>query len=154
MSDALIDIVQPAVPQVQEGSGWMWLVLLVAAGGLLAAGIYIWKFRLPAWRAVKRVKALQKKMLAGEFAAHEAMLMLALELRHGLGVKRLRADQLPQQIRPRDHARWPEFMQQMDILLYQHATEMSQQQAGEFFVHAEYWLSRYARNSTMKRLDT
>lgn len=150
---ALIDIVEPVAPVVQTELVWMWLV----AGMLpilLVAGIFFWwKYKLPAWRALKLIRTLQRQMHAGEHTVHEAVLRLALELRHALGVKRLHGERLPPQIGAYDHARWQEFMQQLDGMLYRHEGELLKTQVDALYLLAEYWIKRYARHSRLRKLD-
>jgi Domain of unknown function (DUF4381) len=152
-ANALIDIVEPAAPVVVASGNGLWFAL---AGGiiiLLLLIFYLWKYRLPAYQAMQRLRALHKQLHANERTPHESVLMLALELRHSLGVKRLRADKIPVQVNARDQARWPEFMQQLDELLYQHKPELSADKLAALFTRAEYWLRRYSRKSSLKKLD-
>lgn len=156
MNDAnngLIDIVEPAAPAVVAASGWLQLAGLIAGVLVLAVGLFAWwKYRLPAHRTLGELRKLQRRLHAKELTPHECALMLALELRHALGVKRLRADHLPPQLKSRDHARWAEFMQHLDVVLYQHAAELSEDKLLALFEQARYWLSRYSRRSTLKKL--
>jgi len=155
MSEAnsgLIDIVEPAAPAVNAADSWLWPLLLLAA--LVIASVILivwWKYKLPAYRAVRRVRDLQKKQHAAEHTPHEILLMLALELRHGLGLKQLRAENLPARCSKQDCARWPEFMQYMDGLLYQHDAGLSEEKLADLFVQVEYWLRRYGRRSKLKK---
>lgn len=154
-TNALIDIVEPAAPVAEASGSWLWLVLsVVVVLALLFAAKFFWKYKLPAYRAVKHLRKLHQQLHAKEHTPHESALMVALELRHNLGVKRLRADILPAQVHPRDHARWPEFMQQLDDVLYQHAPDLGVDKLDALFEQAEYWLRRYSRKSNLKKLDT
>lgn len=154
-NNGLIDIVEPAVPRVAEASGWLWLaggmVLLLA---LLYTIFVMWKYKLPAYRALQRLRKLQQQRLAGELSPHETVLMVALELRHGLGMKRLRSDQLPERCHQRDHARWPEMMQQLDAMLYQNDAEQNTDKLKDLFEQTAYWLRRYSRRSALKKITS
>jgi hypothetical protein len=155
MSEAnsgLIDIIEPAAPLVNASASWLWPLLLLAVLVILAVILFVWwKYKLPAYRAIQRVRGLQKKLHAAEHTPHETLLMLALELRHGLGLKQLRAEKLPARCSQQDCARWPEFMQYLDGLLYQHDAELSEEKLAELFVQVEYWLRRYGRQSKLKK---
>lgn len=154
-ANALIDIVEPAVPVAEASGTWLWLVLaVVVVLALLFAARFLWKYKLPGYRAVQHLRKLHQQLHAKTHTPHESALMVALELRHNLGVKRLRADILPEQVHPHDHARWPVFMQQLDDLLYQHAPDLSADKLDALFKQAEYWLRRYSRKSNLKKLDT
>jgi hypothetical protein len=75
-------------------------------------------------------------------------------LRHGLGVKRLRADNIPERCSKQDRESWPEFMRQLDGILYQHDAELDKDKLANLFVLTEYWLRRYSRRSTLKKMAT
>lgn len=156
MSDSnrgLMDIVEPVAPIVVADNTWLFVAILSVVLILLAGGIFFWwKFKLPALRTLNALRILQQKLHLKELTPHESMLMLALDLRHGLGVKRLRADQLPQQIKAKDHGRWVEFMQHLDVMLYQKETELNEEKIVALFEQAKYWLRRYSRRSTLKKL--
>lgn len=156
MSEAnsgLIDIIEPAAPVLVATGGWLWMTVLIAGLTLVAVVLFVlWKYKLPAYRAIQRVRDLQKKLHAGEHTSHETLLLLALELRHGLGLKRLRAENLPERCKQQDRARWPEFMQHLDELLYQHDVELSEEKLADLFVRVEYWLRRYSRQTKLRKL--
>ncbi len=156
MNDAnngLIDIVDPAVPIMAEANGWLWVAGAIVIVLLVAVGLYVlWKYKLPAYRALQQLRKVQQKMHAGEFTPHESVLMVALELRHGLGVRRLRADNFPERCSKMDQARWPEFMQEMDALLYQHNTDLNTDKLDHLFSQTEHWLRRYSRRSALKKI--
>lgn len=155
MSEAnsgLIDIVEPAVP-VAEATGWLWAAGLVAVLLLVCIALFVlWKYKLPAYRALQHLRKLQNKLHKGEHTPHETVLLLALELRHGLGVKRLLAHDMPLVFRQQDAARWPEFMQQLDSMLYQHDAELSAEKLASLFEQAGYWLRRYSRRSAFRKI--
>lgn len=153
-SPALIDIVEPAAPVVaQSAHGWLY-ALLVLGVLFIAAGIFVWrKRRGPAQQALQQLRTLQQKLHSGEHTPHEVVLLFALEVRHGLGVKRMRADQPPAHLHEQDHARWSDFMGELDAMLYQHDSELQQEQVSAFFVQGEYWLKRYARRSTLRKME-
>jgi hypothetical protein len=152
-NSSLIDIVEPTVPVVAETSSWVWLAGLIAVLVLLAIALFVlWKYKLPAYRALQRLRKLQIKLHAGEHTAHEAALLLALELRHGLGVKRLLAQDMPLDFKQQDRARWAEFMQQLDAMLYRHDAEPSADRLAALFEQAAYWLRRYSRRSPYRKI--
>lgn len=158
MSDAnngLIDIIEPAAPAVVETGSWLWIAGLGAGLLLVAAAAFVWwKYKLPAYRSLKELRKLQYKLLAKELTPHESVLMLALELRHGLNAKRLLADKMPQQFRLQEHARWTEFMRQLDVMLYQRDADLSEDRLAELFEQAQYWLRRYSRRSSFRKIGT
>lgn len=152
VNSGLIDIVEPAAPLVNAAASRLWPVLLPAALVIMAVLLFaLWKYKLPAYRAIRRVRGLRKKLHAAEHTPHETLLMLALELRHGLGLKQLRAENLPVRCSRQDCARWPEFMQSLDGLLYQHDAGLSEAKLADLFVQVEYWLRCYGRQSKLKK---
>lgn len=152
-SSGLANIVEPAAPLVAETAGWLTVTGLIAALLVLALVLFVlWKYKLPAYLALQRLRKLRKALQAGELTPHEAVLMLALELRHALGVKRLLADKMPQQFKPHEHTRWAEFMHGLDAMLYQHKADLGADSLAAMFAQAEYWLRRYSRRSTLKKL--
>ena len=154
-NSGLVDIIEPAVPMLVASTNWLWLALLAAVVvALFAALLLWWKYKLPAYRAVQRVRELHKKLHAAAHTQHETVLLLALELRHGLVLKRLRADILPERCTEPDQARWVEFMQHLDSLLYQPEVELTTEKMSAMFVHIEYWLQRYSRKSTLKKIGS
>ena len=156
MSEAnsgLVDIIEPALPVLAEATDWLTMTGFIAVVLVLALALFaLWKYRLPAYLAVQRLRKLRKELQAGELTPHESVLMLALELRHGLGVKRLLADKMPAQFKPHEHTRWAEFMHGLDAMLYQHKDELSADRLAALFNQTEYWLRRYGRRSTLKKL--
>ncbi len=156
MSDvpALIDIVEPAAPVVAQAGHGGWYAVLALCVLLVALAVFIWrKRRQPVRLALKQLRALRQKLHAGEHAPHEVVLLIALEVRHGLGVKHLRAEVPPERISLQDQARWPEFMRELDRLLYQHEGELQQERVVALFAQGEYWLKRYARRSALRRME-
>ena len=156
MSEAnsgLVDIIEPALPVVAEATDWLSMTGFIAVALVLALALFaLWKYKLPAYLAVQRLRKLRKELQAGELTPHESVLMLALELRHGLSVKRLLADKMPAQFKPHEHTRWAEFMHGLDAMLYQHKDELSADRLAALFNQTEYWLRRYGRRSTLKKL--
>jgi hypothetical protein len=81
-TNALIDIVEPAVPVAEASGGWLWLALaVVVVLALLFAARILWKYKLPGYRAVQHLRKLQQQLKAKTHTPHESALMLALELR-------------------------------------------------------------------------
>lgn len=155
LKGALIDIVEPMAPVAaqQSAHGWLPAVIAVMVLLLVIAAVVWWRKKLPALQAIRRLRALRQKLHAGEQSPHESVLLLALEVRHGLGVKRLRADVLPEKLKSHDHPRWPEYMRELDAMLYQHDAELKVEQVIAFFVQSEYWLRRYGRRSALRKMD-
>ena len=152
-NSGLVDIIEPAAPVVAETAGWLSTTGLIAAVLVLALALFVlWKYKLPAYLAVQRLRKLRKELQAGELTPHETVLMLALELRHGLGVRRLLADGMPAQFKPHEHTRWAEFMHGLDAMLYQHKAELSAGGLATLFTQTEYWLRRYGRRSTLMKI--
>jgi hypothetical protein len=156
MSDtgnSLIDIIEPATPAAVSSGSWLWFAGLGAVVLLLLVLLVLWwKYKLPAYRAQQRLRMLRHKWQGGEHTAQEAVLLLALELRHGLGVKRLLAEQAPPQCKPREQAGWTAFMRQLDAMLYQSGAERDAVQLAALFEQAGYWLRRYSRRSPYKKI--
>jgi len=154
-ANSLIDIVEPATPALMDSGSWLWLAGFGATVLLSLALLFLWwRYKLPAYRALQRLHKLRQKWQAGEHSAQEAVLLLALELRHGLGVKRLLADQAPPQCRLQEQAGWTGFMRQLDAMLYQSAAERDAAQLAALFEQAGYWLRRYSRRSPYKKIGS
>jgi hypothetical protein len=154
-NSGLVDIVEPLAPVVVAMNGGIWLAVAGAVLAALALGVYFWwKYKLPAYRTLKALKQLQLKLHTKELTPHESLLMLALDLRHGLGVKRLRSDIFPAQLKQQDHTAWVEFMQQLDHMLYEKDAALSEDKLMALFEQAEYWLRRYSRKSTLKKMSS
>lgn len=142
----LIDIIEPAAPVLAAEGNWPWIVAAVAMLVILAVAILLlMKYKLPAYRAVRRLKKLQQQAVAGELTPHESVFMLALELRRGLGVKRLRAEEVPVMFKQQDRTVWPEFMQHLDTVLYQRSAELDACALAAVFAQIQRWLWRYSR---------
>lgn len=152
-SSGLINIIEPAAPVLAASSSLLWPVVSILALSIASILLFIFiKYRLPAFLAIKRVRELNKKLLAAEHTPHETVLMLALELRHGLSLKRLRADILPQGCSQQDSVRWTVFMQHLDDLLYQRDVELDAEKMAALFAQTEYWLKHYSRKSQLKKI--
>lgn len=153
-TNGLVDIVEPAAPALIAGVNWLMFSAAIILPLLLAgAAFYVWRYKLPAYLALKNLRTLHKQLLAGKITPHESALMLALNLRHNLAVKRLRADAMPPQISQPEHARWVEFMRLLDAKLYQKSSELNADALKELFTQTQYWLYRYSRKSKLKKLD-
>lgn len=145
-NSGLIDIIEPLPPGVADGSYGYWVAATIALLLILAAALLLlWKYKLPAYRALRRLRKLRQQSLAGELTPHESVFMLALELRHGLGIRRLRAEEVPVRFNRQDRALWPAFMHQLDALLYQSGAGVSADKLAALFVQLEKWLWRYSR---------
>lgn len=154
-TNGLADIIEPSAPVLTEGMSWLVVSAAIILPLILAAAVfYLWKYKLPSLLALRRLHNLQKQLLAEKITPHECVLKLALNLRHDLAVKRLRADAMPPQIRPQEHARWVEFMQLLDATLYQKSSEFNADALNNLFTQTQYWLQRYSRKSKLKKLDT
>ena len=154
-ANSLIDIIEPATPALRDSGSWLWLAGLGAAVLLSLVLVFLWwQYKLPAYRALQRLRKLRHKWQAGEHSAQEAVLLLALELRHGLGVKRLLAAQVPPQCKQHEQAGWTGFMRQLDAMLYQSAAERDAAQLEALFEQAGYWLRRYSRRSPYKKIGS
>lgn len=152
-SSGLVDIVEPAAPVMAEALGWLSMTGLIATVLIFALALFVlWKYKLPAYLAVRRLHKLRKESVAGELTPLETVLILALELRHGLAVKRLLADKIPAQFKPHEQARWTEFMHGLDAMLYQHKAELGADRLAVLFTQTEYWLRRYSRRSTLRKI--
>ncbi len=153
LNSGLIDIIEPVAPVLPVAQSWLWLVLLITAVVALVAALLLWwKYKFPAYRTMRRVRELNKQFIAAEHTAHETVLLLALELRHGLALKHLRADSFPQKCSQQDSSRWLEFMQYLDSVLYQHNADLNIEKMATIFAQFEYWLQRYSRHSTLKKI--
>lgn len=151
-NNGLVDIIEPAAPIVAEATGWLTLAGLIAAVLILVLLLFVlWKYKLPAYLSLRRLRELRREQQAGELTPHETVLIVALELRHGLAVKRLLADRMPLQFKPHEHTRWAEFMHELDAMLYQNQVELGTDRLAALYDQTEYWLRRYSRRSTMKK---
>ena len=145
-TSGLIDIIAPASPVVAETANWPWIAAVLALFVLLAVALWmLWKKKLPADLALNRLRKLQQQTLTGELTPHESVFMLALELRSGLGIKRLRTEAVPANFSPQDRELWPAFMQRLDVMLYQSGTELGADKLAALFAQIEKWLRRYSR---------
>lgn len=142
----LADIVEPAAPALAGAGNWSWIAAAIALLVMLAIVLLLlWKYKLPAYRARKRLRKLHQQTIAGELTPHESVFMLALELRRGLGVKRLRAGEVPASFSRQDRVVWPEFMRRLDAMLYQPGTELDEDKLTALMAQIEKWLRRYSR---------
>lgn len=142
----LVDIIEPAAPVLAADANWPWIAAAVVTLVILAVAILLLlKYKLPAYRALRRLRKLRQQTLAGELTPHESVFMLALELRHGLGIKRLRAEEVPAVFKRQDRTMWPEFMQHLDTLLYQRGVELDAGVLAAVFAQIEKWLWSYGR---------
>jgi hypothetical protein len=145
-TSGLIDIIEPAVPVVVESGSGLWLAAAVVLVTTLAGGFfYLWKYRLPAYRARKSARDVQRQVLAGELTLHESILVFALELRQGLAIKRLRAEEVPVVFSQKDAALWAEFMQNLEAMLYQSGADVTAEKQAVLYAQIEKWLWRYGR---------
>ena len=152
-NSGLADIIEPAAPVLVAVDGRLWIALLITGLVIVAAVLFVlWKYKLPAYRAIRRMRALHKQLHDKENTPLETVLLLALELRHGLGVKQLSADKIPEQFKQHDHSRWTDFLQTLDTFLYQHNAELSAEKLADLFAQAEYWLRHYGRKSVFKKI--
>jgi hypothetical protein len=151
-SSGLVDIVEPAVPVLTEGVHRLWISAAVAILiSLLFVLMMLWK-KWPAYLALKRLRNVKRQIKSGELTPHEGVLMLALELRHGLGMKRLLAAVIPTTCSEQDSHRWVEYMHHLDELLYQHGQDVDADKLAAVFGQAEYWLQRYSRRTKLMRI--
>jgi hypothetical protein len=139
----LIDIIEPAAPLLAAHGNWPWIAAAVTI--LVVLAVAILKYKLPAYRALRRLRKLRLQAVAGELPPHESVFMLALELRRGLGIKRLRAEEVPVMFKQQDRTAWPAFMQHLDTVLYQRGAELDAGALAALFAQIEKWLWRYSR---------
>ena len=142
----LIDIIEPVKPVPAEGSDMIWVVLVVALVGMIVTGAAIWWRKVrPRRLAVKRLNRLRQNFDAGHLTGHEAIFLIAWELRRGLGLSRLAAEELPAMLQGNDRAVWPGFIQGLDTFRYQPDKTPDNSQLEAFFSQTETWLRRYCR---------
>lgn len=154
-TNGLVDIIEPLAPALTAGLDGLAVSASIALLLILAGAVfYLWKYKLPSYLALKNLRKLHKQLLAGEITPHESALMLALNLRHNLAVRRLRADAMPSQISQQEHVRWVEFLQLLDATLYQKSSELNADALKDLFTQTQYWLNRYSRKSKLKKLET
>ena len=147
-TSGLIDIIEPSLPVVAEGGSWLWLAAGVTLVFVLAGvSFYLWKYRLPAYRARQSVRDVQRQVLAGELTLHESVLVFALELRQGLSIKRLRAEEVPAVFSRQDAALWAAFMQNLEAMLYQSGADVTAEKQTALYIQIEQWLWRYGRKT-------
>lgn len=145
-TSGLIDIIEPALPVLVESGSGLWLAAAIVLLTTLAGGFFfLWKYKLPAYRSVKRLREVKQQVHAGELTLHESVLVFALELRQALGVKRLRAEEIPVNFKQQDAAVWAGFMHGLEAMLYQSGADLSTEQHAALYVRIEKWLWRYGR---------
>lgn len=146
INDGLIDIIEPVAPVMAEAGGWLWIAVPFGFVLLLGAGFfYLWKYKLPAYRSVKRLREVKRQVHAGELTQHERVLVFALELRQGLAIKRLRAEEAPVNFKQQDAVMWVEFIQDLESMLYQSGVDLSEEKLADTYIKIEKWLWRYSR---------
>ena len=142
----LMDIIEPVAPRVAEGGGWLWIVMLSVLALMLGAMIfYLWKYKLPAYRLVKNLRNVKQQIHMGELTLHESVLVFALEFRQGLGIKRLRAEEIPPNFNQRDAEMWAAFIHELETMLYQPGEDLSTDKHTALYIQIEKWLWRYGR---------
>ena len=149
LSDAgsgLIDIIEPVAPSLAETAGWLWPVVTIVLLLLLAVSLFLlWKLKWPGWRAASRVKKLQQQVLSGAVSAQDGLYLLAQELRAGLGMATMLAEEAPARFVSSDRDHWPVFLRHLDEMRYQPVQALSYASLTPHFIQVEAWLRRYAR---------
>ncbi len=143
-ASGLIDIIEPVRPVLVAASysAW-WLVLALAA--LVLLGLWMrWR-----WRGVracrKRLQQLQQACAAGRVSQHEAAYRLASELRQGLQLQQLNADQPPPALPVAEHPGWVESVTRLDMLRYQAGASLDEGQWTRLCKQVAIWLKRAGR---------
>ena len=146
VASGLVDIIEPTAPVVVAATGMCWFVIAIILTVLLVIGLMVWWRKHRTCRArIKRLQVLRHTCQANELVHHEMIGMLALELRRGLKLARLRADELPEAFQPVDIALWADFVMQLDELRYQSKKLPDKAQLNALFAQVETWLGRYCR---------
>lgn len=142
----LVDIVEPIAPVAAAAGNWPWLAAAFAVVALLIIVLLmLLKKKWPAYRAVKRLRKLRQQTLAGELTPHESIYLLALELRRGLRLDRLFAENTPASFNESDRALWSGFVKQLDALRYQSGEGLTDAKLEPIVTQIELWLRRYCR---------
>ncbi|BBP05536.1 hypothetical protein TPL01_03050 [Sulfuriferula plumbiphila] len=143
-TSGLIDIIGPVGPVLDATSysAW-WLVLGVAT--LVLLGVWMrWRGRcVRACR--KRLQQLRQACAAGRVSQHEAAYRLAFELRQGLQLQQLNADQPPPALPIAEHPDWADSVTRLDTLRYQAGASLDDSQWTRLFNQADIWLQRAGR---------
>lgn len=142
-TSGLIDIIEPVRPMLAATSysAW-WLALVVTA--LVLLGLWMrWRGRcVRACR--KRLHQLRQACAAGSVSQREAAYRLAFELRQGLQLQQLNADQ-PPALPAAEHPGWAETVTRLDTLRYQAGASLDDQQWVRLCNQADTWLRRAGR---------
>ena len=143
-TSGLIDIIEPVRPMftTTSYSAW-WLALGVAT--LVLLGLWM-RWRGHSVRACrKRLRLLRQACAAGSVGQHEAAYRLAFELRQGLLLQQLDADQPPRALPVAEHPGWAETITRLDTLRYQDGASLDDSQWTHLFNQADIWLQRAGR---------
>ena len=70
---------------------------------------------------------------------------IAQELRHGLGLAVLQAQNTPPRFLEKDRGLWSIFIQHLDTLRYQTEEDLTYTKLSPLFNQTESWLRRYGR---------
>lgn len=144
-TSGLIDIIEPVRPVLAATIGYSawWLALAVAA--LVLLGLWM-RGRGQCVRACrKRLQQLRQACAAGSVSQHEAAYRLAFELRQGLQLQQLNADQPPPALSIAEHPGWAATVTRLDTLRYQAGASLDDGQWTRLFNQADIWLQRAGR---------
>ena len=143
-TSGLIDIIEPVrtVLVAASYSAW-WLVLALAA--LVLLGLWMrWRGRcVRACR--KRLQQLRQACATGRVSQHAAAYRLASELRLGLQLQQLNADQPPPALLVAEHPGWADAIARLDTWRYQAGASLDEGQWTRLCNQADIWLKRAGR---------
>lgn len=143
-ASGLIDLIEPVRPVlVATGYGVWWLALALAT--LVLLGLWMrWRGRCVRARR-KRLQQLRQACAAGRVSQHEAAYRLASELRQGLQLQQLNADQPPPALPVAEHPGWAESVTRLDMLRYQAEASLDEGQWTRLCKQVAIWLKRAGR---------
>ena len=143
-TSGLIDIIEPVRPMLVAASysAW-WLVLALAV--LVLLGLWMrWRGRC-ARACRKRLQQLRQACAAGRVSQHAAAYRLASELRLGLQLQQLNADQPPSVLPVAEHPGWADAIARLDTLRYQAGASLEEGQWMRLCNQVDNWLKRAGR---------
>jgi len=145
-SSGLMDIIEPAAPDVVASSQWQGMAAaLVLMAFLVISLLLLWKKKWPAYRAVKKLRKLQQQIVTGTVSLQDGVILLNQELRQGLRLAQQLPKEAPQFFKQQDKLQWYPFLQQLDTLRYEAEAALTVAQVNAIADQIAIWLRRYCR---------
>lgn len=143
-TSGLIDIIEPVRPVLVAASYSVWWLALALAA-LVLLGLWM-RGRGRCVRACrKRLQQLRQACAAGRVSQHAAAYRLASELRLGLQLQQLNADQPPSALPVAEHPGWAEAIARLDTLRYQAGASLDEGHWTRLCNQVDIWLKRAGR---------